>query len=48
MNNHANQTSDILMKLKIGGNVKIGPYTNNWRPGTPIPPYNVKVRDDRR
>ena len=31
MNNHANQTSDTLMKLKIGGNVKIGPYSREPR-----------------
>ena len=42
------ENSDILMKWKIVGEVKIGTYAYDWHPGTPIPPDNVKVSDDRR
>ena len=35
---------DILMKREIVGEVKIGPYSNDWRRGATIPPDNVKVQ----
>ena len=31
------------MKLKIVGEVKIGPYADNWCPGTLMPTDNVEI-----
>ena len=33
--------------MKIVGNVKIGPYADEWHPDTLIPPDNVKESGDR-
>ena len=35
--------SDILMKYKIAKEIKIGPYAEDWRSGTPMAPDNVKA-----
>ena len=44
------ENSDILMKWKIVGDIKIGPYADEWHPDsdTLIPPDNVKESGDRK